>query len=365
MLVNDTPYTSIWHCANTHAVYIIDQTRLPHRFRTLALKSLADCCHAIQSMQVRGAPLIGATAAFGLAFALLENGSDDSASNARQALLETRPTAVNLHWAVNRVWQRVTSLPASERGIEALSEANRILAEDISICEKIGEQGLQLIQQRAQERTGGGPLNILTHCNAGWLATVNWGTALAPIYKAQAADIDIHVWVDETRPRNQGASLTAWELRHQGIAHTVIPDNAAGHVMQRGLVDLCIVGSDRTSANGDVCNKIGTYSKALAAADNDIPFYAALPVSTIDWSIADGVSDIPIEQRSAREVTHISGVDEAGNVREVQLLNGSPVANYAFDVTPASLVTNIITEYGIYQPQNLSTLKAALEGNQQ
>lgn len=360
MQVNNSAYTSCWYQPDTRSLCIIDQTCLPYEFVILELTCLADVCEAITSMRVRGAPLIGVTAAFGLAFALAEDADDQHAQNAYQALLQTRPTAVNLRWAIDRVWHTVSALPPELRAQAALAEAGAIWQQDIDTCEKIGEHGLLILQQAVAEKPSSQPLNILTHCNAGWLATVDWGTALAPIYKAHRAGINLHVWVNETRPRNQGASLTAWELRQQGIPHTVIPDNAAGHIMQQGLVDLCIVGSDRTSARGDVCNKIGTYLKALAAFDNNIPFYAALPESTIDWTIQDGPREIPIEQRDAREVTHISGRDQQGRIREIQLIEGSPVANYSFDVTPAKRVSALITEHGVYQPGNLQALQTLL-----
>lgn len=365
MLVNGTPCTTITYQADSHTVSIIDQTRLPHHFETVTLRTLDEFCHAIEAMLVRGAPLIGATAAYALAFALVEDGSDDSAATARARLIATRPTAVNLRWAVDRVWQQVAQRPVCERGQLALEEAQRIREEDIETCERIGDNGLHLLREAAAIKSGAEPLNIMTHCNAGWLATVDWGTALAPIYKAQLAGIPLHVWVNETRPRNQGASLTAWELRQQGVAHTVVADNCAGHLMQQGMVDLCIVGSDRTSANGDVCNKIGTYLRALAASDNNIPFYVALPESTIDWSIDNGLRDIPIEQRGERELTHISGLTPDGSVQEVQLIEGSTVANFAFDVTPARLVSALITEFGVYKPRDLNTLKQAVEGKPQ
>lgn len=362
MLVGETAFTSLWYQPDNHRVVIIDQTRLPHAFELVELTELSMFCTAIASMQVRGAPLIGATAAFGLAFALLENGDDDNGQQAYRDLLETRPTAVNLRWALERVWRAVAELPPPERGPAALAEAEAIRQLDIDTNARIGDHGLALLQQLAGRLPASRPLNILTHCNAGWLATIDWGTALAPIYKAQASGLDVHVWVNETRPRNQGASLTAWELRQQGIAHTVIADNAAGHLMQQGEVDLCLVGSDRTSANGDVCNKIGTYLRALAAQDNHLPFYVALPESTIDWQIDDGLRDIPIEQRSSREVTHISGLDSDGNIREVQLIDGSDIANYAFDVTPARLVAGLITEYGIFRPDQLPALHRLAAG---
>lgn len=364
MLVGEQAFTSLWYQPDNHRVVIIDQTRLPHAFELVELTQLPMFCTAIATMQVRGAPLIGATAAFGLAFALLENGDEINGQMAYRQLLETRPTAVNLRWALDRVWRAVAGLTPQQRGPAALAEAQAIRQLDIDTNAKIGEHGLALLQQLAQHLPTPRRLNILTHCNAGWLATIDWGTALAPVYKAQASQLDIHVWVNETRPRNQGASLTAWELRQQGIPHTVIPDNAAGHLMQQGEVDLCLVGSDRTSANGDVCNKIGTYLRALAAQDNRVPFYVALPESTIDWQIDNGLRDIPIEQRSSREVTHISGLDSEGNIREVQLIDGSAIANYAFDVTPARLVSGLVTEYGIFHPGQLAELQRLATGSE-
>lgn len=361
MQVNGKALSTIWYQPDAHCVGIIDQTRLPHALTTVELRQQQDFCQAITSMQVRGAPLIGATAAFGFAFALIDRGGDDDAHTAYQQLLATRPTAINLRWALQRVWRRVKDLPAAQRGAIALSEALLIREEDILACEQIGRHGQALLTRAANDKSDGSPLNILTHCNAGWLATVDWGTALAPIYKAHLAGVNLHVWVDETRPRNQGASLTAWELQQQGIAHTVIADNTGGHLMQCGLVDMCLVGSDRTSASGDVCNKIGTYLKALAAADTDTPFYVALPASTIDWQISDGMQEIPIEQRCSREVTHISGRDQDGVIREIQLVNNSPAANYAFDVTPARLITALITEHGVYRPEQLMALRSQLE----
>lgn len=363
MQANGSSHTAIWYNVDAHHVAIIDQTLLPHRFTTLQLKHLDDFCLAITSMQVRGAPLIGVTAAYGLAMALAEDCSPEHESYAAEKLLATRPTAVNLRWAIDRVRTTISNTPTQQRAIHALAEAETIRREDMAICETIGEHGLQrLAQILASKGKDASQLNILTHCNAGWLATVDWGTALAPIYKAHKAGLPIHVWVDETRPRNQGASLTAWELQQQGIAHTVIADNTGGHLMQHGLVDLCLVGSDRTTASGDVCNKIGTYLKALAAHDNNIPFYVALPSSTIDWTIHNGLTEIPIEQRSAREVTHISGITDSGEITEIKLVANSAAANYAFDVTPARLVSGLITEHGIYQANSdgLARLKHQL-----
>lgn len=345
MLVDGKPYTTLWFNHDTGHLSIIDQTKIPHEFIITEVSDLDSACDAIASMKVRGAPLIGATAAFGLAIAIQEASDDSSVGRAAEALIATRPTAINLRWAIDRMRSLILPLPNEQRYQAALQEAERIRTEDSQTCEAIGSHGVELIKaiyQRTQK-----PVNILTHCNAGWLATVDWGTAISPIYKAQEAGIPIHVWVDETRPRNQGASLTAWELRQQGIDHTVIADNTGGHLMQHGLVDICIVGSDRTTSNGDVCNKIGTYLKALAAYDNNIPFYVALPVSTIDWQLTDGVNQIPIEQRDSSELTHIVGRTAQGHLEQVAIFSDSPVANYAFDVTPAKFISGLITEHGI------------------
>jgi methylthioribose-1-phosphate isomerase len=341
------PFRTIWLAEDGWSVHVIDQTKLPHAFEIARLRSLADAAHAIRSMMVRGAPLIGVSAAYGMAFASREDASDAGLDRARLELIATRPTAVNLAWAVAAVEREVRALPRSQRAEAAYAAAERIAEDDVAACRAIGRDGAALIAQ-ASARRGAGAVNILTHCNAGWLAAVDWGTALAPVYHAHDAGVPVHVWVDETRPRNQGASLTAWELGQHGVPHTVIADNAGGHLMQHGLVDLCLVGSDRTTAAGDVCNKIGTYLKALAAHDNGVPFYAALPASTIDWTLSDGVCEIPIEQRDGREVSHITGLAAGGDMATVRLTpESSPVANYAFDVTPARLVTGIITERGV------------------
>ncbi len=342
MKINGTPYRTIWPVAD--AVEIIDQTRLPHAFVTLRLNTLRDAERAIRDMQVRGAPLIGVTAAYGVALAMRENPA--ALAEACSLLLASRPTAVNLRWGVEKMRALLAPLPESERAAAAWQEAARIADEDVAINAAIGEHGSEII--RTMHRRKGDTVNILTHCNAGWLATVDWGTALAPIYKAFDAGIPLHVWVDETRPRNQGASLTAWELGQHGVPHTVIVDNAGGHLMQHGRVDMAIVGCDRVTARGDVCNKIGTYLKALAAHDNGVPFYVALPTPTIDWTLQDGVKEIPIEERAAEEVTHIAGLCDDGRVRTVQLTpQGSRAANYGFDVTPARLVSGLITERGV------------------
>jgi methylthioribose-1-phosphate isomerase len=344
MKIDGVPYRTIWLAEDGESVAVIDQTLLPHRFEVRRLTTARDAGAAIATMVVRGAPLIGATAAWGMALAAREDASDAGLDRAAEALLRSRPTAVNLRWGVERMLAALMPLAAADRMAAAYAEAARICDEDVAASEAIGRHGGALI---AKHHDGTRPVNILTHCNAGWLAAVDWGTALAPIYNAHDAGVPLHVWVDETRPRNQGAALTAWELNHHGVPHTVIADNAGGHLMQRGRVDLCIVGSDRVAANGDVCNKIGTYLKALAAQDNGVPFYAALPSSTIDWRLDDG-RDIPIEERDPAEVTHISGRAAAGDVVSVQLTpDGSPAANFAFDVTPARLVGGIITERGV------------------
>lgn len=326
-------------------VEIIDQTLLPHTLRRCHLDTLPDFCHAISSMQVRGAPLIGVTAAFGLARALARDPSDGSLESARAALLETRPTAVNLRWALDAVTAEVQPLEPGARAAAALDTALSLRREDVATCSAIGEHGLGLL--RALDAPGG--LNVMTHCNAGWLATVQWGTALAPVYKAREAGLTVHVWVSETRPRNQGTSLTAWELQRAGVPFTIVTDNSCGQLMREGLVDCVIVGSDRTAANGDVCNKVGTYLKALAARDNNIPFWVALPGSTIDWSCGTG-ADIPIEERAPSEVLTMVGLDAAGERREVNLAAaGSEARNPAFDVTPAALVTALVTERGVFE----------------
>jgi methylthioribose-1-phosphate isomerase len=347
MKVDGKPTRTIWLEANGASVGIIDQTQLPHRFVTARLRTLDDAAHAIKSMQVRGAPLIGAAAAFGLWLALREDASDEALERAAATLLATRPTAINLKWALDEVTAAVRNRPRAERAAAALKRAQEIAEEDVAINQAIGRNGLAIIGEIAARRKGA-RVHVLTHCNAGWLATVDWGTATAPIYMAHDKGIDLHVYADETRPRNQGASLTAWELGKHGVPHTVIPDNTGGHLMQHEMVDLVIVGTDRVTAQGDVCNKIGTYLKALAARDNDVPFYVALPSPTIDFTVSDGVAEIPIEQRDAEEVSMMAGKTNDGRIETVQILpDGSPVANYAFDVTPARLVTGLITERGV------------------
>ena len=356
MKINGKPYRTIWPTPDDSAVDVIDQTKLPHRFETLRISSLEEAAHAIRAMIVRGAPLIGATAAYGVALALRDDASDEALDRAHDTLLATRPTAVNLRWALQRICDAVRNRPRDVRAAAAWREAAAICDEDVETCRRIGEQGLQIFRDAAAKKNGE-PLNVLTHCNAGWLACVDWGTALAPIYMAHDEGIPLHVWVDETRPRNQGASLTAFELGSHGVPHAVVADNAGGHLMQAGKVDLCIVGTDRVTRNGDVANKIGTYLKALAAKDNDVPFYVALPSSTIDWTLPSG-DLIPIEERSQTEVTHMTGRLPDGSVATVEITpEGSSAANPGFDVTPARLVTGFITERGT-TPATEAGLKA-------
>jgi methylthioribose-1-phosphate isomerase len=347
MKIDGVAYRTIWVNDDGWSIEVIDQTKLPHEFQTLRLASADDAARAIGEMVVRGAPLIGATAAYGFAMALREDASDTSMQAAYDMLVATRPTAINLKWALDAMVEAVKPLGPDARVAAAYARAAKICDDDVEICRQIGVQGLTLIRGIADAKPGK-VVNVLTHCNAGWLACVDWGTALAPIYMAHDAGLPVHVWVDETRPRNQGASLTAFELGRHGVPHTIIPDNAGGHLMQHGQVDLCIVGTDRTTARGDVANKIGTYLKALAAQDSGVPFYVALPYTTIDWTLDDGIAEIPIEQRSAREVTHMTGRRETGEIVTVEIsAPGSKAANYGFDVTPARLVTGLITERGI------------------
>jgi methylthioribose-1-phosphate isomerase len=338
---------TIWLDRDGHTVEIIDQTRLPHELVIVGLRTLEDAAGAISAMQVRGAPLIGATAAYGVALGIAEDPSNAGLERATSRLARTRPTAVNLRWALVEMRRTLIDVPRDGRFAAAVARAGEIAEADVAINRAIGERGAPLIAEAWRRKGGDAPVDVLTHCNAGWLATVDWGTALAPIYRAHDDGIPIHVWVDETRPRNQGASLTAWELGQHGVPHTVIVDNAGGHLMREGRVDLCIVGTDRTTAGGDVANKIGTYLKALAARDNEVPFYVALPSPTIDWEIESGAA-IPIERRDDREITHIEGWTEEGRRVAVRLTPiDSPAANYAFDVTPARLVTALITERGV------------------
>jgi methylthioribose-1-phosphate isomerase len=349
--VNGQHFQSIWFDESDDSVNIIDQTRLPHRFEIVTLQTLHDACHAIESMQVRGAPLIGVTAVYGVYLALRED--PNQLAMAVDRLAAARPTAVNLQWALDRMNAALRNTLVEKRVEIALQQARAMEAEDSAICAEIGAQGAKLLQEIWDAKLDHGKsLNVLTHCNAGALAAVDWGTALSVIYKAAEAGVPIHVWVDETRPRNQGASLTCWELGQQEIAHTLIVDNAGGHLMQQGLVDCCVVGSDRTTITGDVCNKVGTYLKALAAFDNEVPFFVALPVSSIDFTLTDGIKEIPIEERDAEEVSHLSGIDADGLLSKIRLCPvGVTVSNFGFDVTPARLVTKIITEKGVFDAE--------------
>jgi methylthioribose-1-phosphate isomerase len=351
------PRRTIWPAGDGRALHVIDQRMLPHRFEVRRLESVAGAVDAIRDMWVRGAPLIGITAAYGLALQARADASDAALKAAAEALQAARPTAVNLAWAVRRVMAALAGLAPRERADAAWALAAAMADEDVAVNRAIGRHGLPLLRAVAERR--GGRVDVLTHCNAGWLATVDWGTATAPIYAAQAEGIAVHVWVDETRPRNQGAGLTAWELGQQGVPHTVIADNAGGHLMQRGQVDLVLVGTDRVSARGDVCNKIGTYLKALAAHDNGVPFHVAMPLSSLDLAVHDGLAGIPIEQRPARELTHVTGLAADGRLVEVRLVpEGSAAANPAFDVTPARLVSSLVTEHGrvAAEPQALRAL---------
>ena len=358
MKVDGKPMRTIWLEPDGWSVGVIDQTALPHRLVTARLTTLADAAHAIRAMVIRGAPLIGATAAYGMSLALREDASDDALEHAYTTLLATRPTAINLKWALDEVMAVARNRPRAERTAAAYKRAAEICEEDIAINTGIARSGLPLIEAIAARKKPGERVNVLTHCNAGWLAAVDLGTATAPIYMAHDGGVPIHVFADETRPRNQGASLTAWELGQHGVAHTLIADNTGGHLMQHGLVDLVIVGTDRVTANGDVCNKIGTYLKALAARDNDVPFYVALPSPTIDFTVADGMAEIPIEERGAEEVATMTGRTGDGRIETVRIAPpGTPVANYGFDVTPARLVTGLITERGV-----LPASRAALAG---
>jgi methylthioribose-1-phosphate isomerase len=350
MKVDGKHIRSIWLEPDGETVSAIDQRRLPHDFVVARLTTCNDAADAIRSMLVRGAPLIGATAAYGMALAMRADASDAALDRAYKTLIVTRPTAINLKWALDEMRSLLRPFPPADRTEAAYARAAAIAEDDIAINQGIGRHGLALIENIAANKKPGERINVLTHCNAGWLATVDWGTATAPIYLAHERGLPIHVWVDETRPRNQGASLTAWELGHHGVPHTVIPDNTGGHLMQHGMVDLVIVGTDRVTAKGDVCNKIGTYLKALAAHDNGVPFYVALPSPTIDFSVDDGIAEIPIEQRGPEEVTDMTGRTADGRIETIRIVPlGSPVANYGFDVTPARLITGLITERGVLQ----------------
>jgi methylthioribose-1-phosphate isomerase len=348
MKVDGKPMRTIWVEAGGAACGIIDQTRLPHRFETVRLSTVDDTAHAIRSMQVRGAPLIGATAAYAMWLAMRADASDEALDRAYALLIATRPTAINLKWALDEMVAALRNRPRAERVAAALKRAGEIADEDVAINQAIGRHGMKLIEEIAAKKRNGDRVNVLTHCNAGWLATVDWGTATAPIYMAHDRGVPVHVFVDETRPRNQGAALTAFELGHHGVPHQIVVDNAGGHLMQHGKVDLVIVGADRDTARGDAANKIGTYLKALAARANQVPFYVAVPQTTIDWTIEDGVRDIEIEERDSAEVTHIVGRLENGDIARVAIgAPGSPALNPAFDVTPAELVTGLITDRGV------------------
>lgn len=347
MKIDGIHYRSLWWNHDKNVLEIIDQRWLPHDFRVIPVATMQDYADAIYEMRVRGAPLIGATAAYGMALAMAEDPSDANMDAAWAFLEKTRPTAINLRWALDRCRAALRPLTEGDRAAAALALAHEIADEDVEINRRIGENGLAIIREIATKKPAGEPVRLLTHCNAGWLATVDWGTATSPMYQAHDAGIPLHVWVDETRPRNQGA-LTSWELSKHGVPHTYITDNAGGHLMQHGMVDMVITGTDRTTRQGDVCNKIGTYLKALAAHDNNVPFYVALPSPTIDWTVTDGVAEIPIEERNAREVTHVQGVLDAGGIGTVQVTpEGTPGGNPAFDVTPNRLVTGLITERGV------------------
>jgi methylthioribose-1-phosphate isomerase len=358
MNVGDKHYRTIWLNDDGRSVDVIDQRWLPHDFRIVTLSKVEDIAIAIRDMWVRGAPLIGVTAAYGMALAMKDDPSDAHIEKTWAFLHETRPTAINLRWALNEMRALLLPLAPGERAERAYERAAEIADEDVELNRAIGKNGLDVIRRIAATKKPGEPVNILTHCNAGWLATVDYGTATSPIYLAVEEGIPVHVYVDETRPRNQGAQLTAWELNGHGVPHTLVVDNAGGHLMQHGQVDMVIVGTDRTTAQGDVCNKIGTYLKALAAKDNGIPFYVALPSPTIDWTVNDGVAEIPIEERDDFEVTHVQGKTEDGRIVQVRISpEGTRGANPAFDVTPARLITGLITERGIAEPSK-SGLKA-------
>ncbi len=343
MKIEGKEYRTIWF--ENNVVKIIDQTKLPHKFIIKDLKTVKDAINAIKIMEVRGAPLIGATAAYGLVLSIIENNDQSFLKKAAEDLINSRPTAINLKWAVDRMLNKLSGVNSDKILEIALKESKEICEEDINFCKNIGINGLKIIEEIYNKKKD--TVNILTHCNAGWLATINWGTATSPIYHAHKKGIPVHVWADETRPRNQGANLTSYELNEEQVPNTIIADNTGGILMQRGEVDMCIVGTDRTLANGDVCNKIGTYLKALAAKDNNVPFYVALPSSTIDWDIKN-YKDIPIEERNSEELSHIEGLDENGNIKKIQIYpKKSKSMNLAFDVTPAKYVTGLITEKGV------------------
>ena len=345
MKIEGKEYRTIWFDEKSQTVGIIDQTKLPHQFIIKDLKTVNDAIHAIKIMEVRGAPLIGATAAYGLVLTIIENNDQSFLNKSAENLISSRPTAINLKWAVDRMMNKLSGVNSDKILEIALNEAKKICEEDVKFCENIGLHGLKIIEEIYDKKND--TVNILTHCNAGWLATINWGTATSPIYHAHKKGIPVHVWADETRPRNQGANLTSYELNEEGIKNTIIADNTGGILMQRGEVDMCIVGTDRTLSTGDVCNKIGTYLKALAAYDNKVPFYVALPSSTIDWDIKD-VTDIPIEERNSEELSHVEGLDEQGNLKRILIYpKKSKSMNLAFDITPAKYITGLITEKGV------------------
>ena len=352
MKIKSKAYRTIWF--ENNLVKIIDQTKLPHQFIIKELKTVKDSINAINVMEVRGAPLIGATAAYGLVLSIIEKNDLQFLKQSSEDLIATRPTAINLKWAVDRMMKKLSGVNVKDILKIALDEANAIVEEDVNFCKNIGLNGLKIIEEISNNKKD--TVNILTHCNAGWLATIDWGTATSPIYHAHQKGIKVHVWVDETRPRNQGFSLTSWELLNENIPNSLIVDNVGGHLMQHKKVDICITGTDRTARNGDVCNKIGTYLKALAAYDNDIPFYVSAPISSIDFNIENGIRDIPIEQRNSEEVSHIEGLDENNNLKKVKIIpEGAQCANYAFDVTPAKYISKLITEKGIVDA-NLSSI---------
>lgn len=358
MKIGGKHYRTIWLAEDGQTVEIIDQTKLPFTFEVVQLTSMVEAATAITDMLVRGAPLIGATAAYGFALAMRDDPSDDNITAAYEHLYAARPTAVNLRWAVDKMKALLAPLPAHERAAAAYKLSADICDEDVKMCESMGDYGLALIKEIAKDKSAGEQVNILTHCNAGWLATVDWGTAIAPIYKAHEAGIDVHVWVDETRPRNQGASLTAYELAEHGIPHTLIVDNAGGHLMQQGMVDMIFVGTDRTTGSGDVCNKVGTYLKALAAYDNDVPFYVCAPSPSIDWTMDDGLTEIPIELRSAEEVTKLTGVTDDGRIETISIIGSDTKArNDAFDVTPREYITGLVTERGVAEANRESLVE--------
>ena len=354
MLVQNKHLTTIWYDHKIDKVKIIDQRLIPFKLNIIALNTVDEVCFAIKEMQVRGAPLIGVTAAYGMYIAAKENSDLKYLLKAGEKINSTRPTAVNLSWAINKIINNISNINKNDLPIKILEMANQIRQDDINNCKKIGEHGFDLIKKIYEKKHQ--PVNILTHCNAGWLATVDWGTALAPVYVAHKNNIPLHIWVDETRPRNQGFSLTSWELLNENIPNSLIVDNVGGHLMQHKKIDMCITGTDRTTGNGDVCNKIGTYLKALAAYDNNIPFYVSAPISSIDFKIKNGIKDIPIEERDDQEVSHIEGLDENNLIKKIKIVpDGAKCTNYAFDVTPAKYITKLITEKGVIDA-NLSSI---------